>query len=101
MTDPSPIWRRRPGADGLVPATPAPAVDLGDNLWSSAGLSNSYMMRTSEGRIVVNWDGVDRAELDVADRIKTTSTEAVAELKTLGLTPVLLTGDARSGCLHA
>ena len=54
MTDAPPIWRRRPGAEGLVPATPVPAVDLGDNLWSSAGLSNSYMMRTSAGRIVVN-----------------------------------------------
>jgi alkyl sulfatase BDS1-like metallo-beta-lactamase superfamily hydrolase len=54
MTDLPPIWRRRPGADGLVPARPVPAVDLGDNLWSSAGLSNSYLMRTSEGRIVVN-----------------------------------------------
>src|SRR4051794_7752047 len=54
MTDAPPIWRRRPGAEGLVSATPVPAVDLGDNLWSSAGLSNSYMMRTSAGRIVVN-----------------------------------------------
>jgi Cu+-exporting ATPase len=46
-------------------------------------------------RIVVGWDGVERAELRVADRVKATSAEAVAELKALGLTPVLLTGDNR------
>ena len=48
-----------------------------------------------DGRILVSWDGVERAELRVADRIKPTSAEAVAELKTLGLSPVLLTGDNR------
>jgi Cu+-exporting ATPase len=49
-----------------------------------------------DGRIVVSWDGAERAELWVADRIKSTSAEAVADLKTLGLTPVLLTGDRRA-----
>ena len=39
------------------------------------------------------WDGWVRGLLIVADRIKSTSGEAVAELKRLGLTPVLLTGD--------
>jgi Cu+-exporting ATPase len=48
-----------------------------------------------DGRIVVSWDGSERAELRVADRIKTTSVEAVADLKALDLTPVLLTGDNR------
>jgi Cu+-exporting ATPase len=48
-----------------------------------------------DGRIVVSWDGVERAELRVADLIKPTSAEAVADLKVLGLTPVLLTGDNR------
>jgi glyoxylase-like metal-dependent hydrolase (beta-lactamase superfamily II) len=54
VTDVEPIWRQRPGADGLVPATDVPAIDLGGNLWMSQGLSNSYLMRTDEGRIVVN-----------------------------------------------
>jgi Cu+-exporting ATPase len=45
------------------------------------------------GRIVVSWDGVERGELNVADHVKPTSAEAVADLKSLGLTPVLLTGD--------
>jgi Cu+-exporting ATPase len=47
-----------------------------------------------DGRIVVSWDGVERADLAVADAVKPTSAEAVAELEQLGLTPVLLTGDA-------
>jgi Cu+-exporting ATPase len=48
-----------------------------------------------DGRILVSWDGVERAELRVADRVKVTSAEAVSELKALGLAPVLLTGDNR------
>ncbi|MBT2391588.1 copper-translocating P-type ATPase [Streptomyces sp. ISL-1] len=47
------------------------------------------------GRTVVfaAWEGRVRAALDVADTVKPTSALAVAELKQLGLTPVLLTGD--------
>jgi Cu+-exporting ATPase len=48
-----------------------------------------------DGMITVSWDGRPRATLAVRDTVKTTSTEAVAELKRLGLTPVLLTGDSR------
>ncbi|HEX2486733.1 MAG TPA: MBL fold metallo-hydrolase [Myxococcota bacterium] len=51
---PEPIYRRRPGADAMRPATDAPAIDLGDGLWMSEGLSNSYLLQTREGRIVVN-----------------------------------------------
>jgi Cu+-exporting ATPase len=43
--------------------------------------------------VAVAWDGAVRGLLTVADRIKQTSPEAVRELKQLGLTPVLLTGD--------
>jgi len=39
------------------------------------------------------WDGKVRAVLVVADTPKPTSVEAIAALKELGLTPVLLTGD--------
>ncbi len=50
----------------------------------------------SDGRIEVSWDGVPRATLEVRDTVKPTSAEAVRELKALGLSPVLLTGDARA-----
>jgi Cu+-exporting ATPase len=43
--------------------------------------------------VLVGWDGAARAVLEVADRPKPTSAEAVARLRELGLTPVLLTGD--------
>jgi P-type Cu+ transporter len=41
----------------------------------------------------VGWDGQLRGVLTVADTIKPTSAAAVARLRRLGLTPVLLTGD--------
>ncbi|MFC9065210.1 heavy metal translocating P-type ATPase [Streptomyces harbinensis] len=46
--------------------------------------------------IVVAWDGTARAVLEVADAVKDTSAEAVARLRDLGLTPILLTGDNRT-----
>jgi Cu+-exporting ATPase len=47
------------------------------------------------GRTVVwvAWDGAARGLLVVADAVKPTSAAAVADLRALGLTPVLLTGD--------
>jgi len=48
-----------------------------------------------DGAITVSWDGVSRATLHVRDTLKPTSAEAISELKHLGLTPVLLTGDSR------
>jgi Cu+-exporting ATPase len=49
----------------------------------------------AKGRTVVLavWDGEARGALVVADTVKPTSAAAVAELRELGLTPVLLTGD--------
>lgn len=41
----------------------------------------------------VAWDGVIRAVVVVADAIKGNSAEAIAQLRQLGLRPVLLTGD--------
>jgi len=43
--------------------------------------------------IVVAWDGRARGVLVIADAIKPTSADAIAEMRALGLTPVLLTGD--------
>jgi P-type Cu+ transporter len=49
----------------------------------------------TNGEITVLWDGLPRATLVVRDTIKPTSPEAIRELRELGLTPVLLTGDGK------
>ena len=43
--------------------------------------------------ILVGWDGQTRGLLVVADTVKPTSAEAITRLRSLGLSPVLLTGD--------
>ena len=52
----------------------------------------------AQGRtaVAVAWDGVARGVLAVADTVKPTSAAAVRQLRALGLTPVLLTGDNRA-----
>jgi Cu+-exporting ATPase len=45
--------------------------------------------------VVAAWDGQARAVFVVADQVKPTSAVAIADLKRLGLRPVLLTGDNR------
>ncbi|WP_022901070.1 heavy metal translocating P-type ATPase [Humibacter albus] len=50
--------------------------------------------------VTVGWDGAARGILVVADTVKPMSAEAVARLKGLGLTPVLLTGDNRAAAQH-
>lgn len=48
-----------------------------------------------EGRtaVAVGWDGRARGVIVVGDTVKPTSAQAVAALRDLGLTPILLTGD--------
>ncbi|WP_327072785.1 heavy metal translocating P-type ATPase [Kitasatospora purpeofusca] len=46
--------------------------------------------------VAVGWDGAARAVLEIADAVRPTSARAVAELRALGLRPVLLTGDNRT-----
>lgn len=43
--------------------------------------------------VLAGWDGQARAVLVVADTVKPTSAEAITQLRSLGLNPVLLTGD--------
>ncbi|MFD8080423.1 heavy metal translocating P-type ATPase [Kitasatospora sp. NPDC059722] len=62
------------------------------------GLAAAKRTAEAAGRtvIAVGWDGEARAVLEVADAVKPTSAAAIAELRRLGLTPVLLTGDNRA-----
>ncbi|MFC9284690.1 heavy metal translocating P-type ATPase [Streptomyces collinus] len=52
--------------------------------------------RAGRTAVPVGWDGRARGVLAVADAVKGTSAEAVRDLRALGLTPVLLTGDNRT-----
>ncbi|MBP0448772.1 copper-translocating P-type ATPase [Kitasatospora sp. RG8] len=66
--------------------------------WSQylpAPLAEAKRRAEAAGRtaIAVGWDGEARAVLEVADAVKPTSAEAIARLRGLGLTPMLLTGD--------
>ncbi|MGI5289044.1 heavy metal translocating P-type ATPase [Nonomuraea polychroma] len=66
--------------------------------WSqrlTADLERKLHEAQAAGRtaVAVGWDGKARAVLVVADVVKPTSKEAIAHLRALGLTPVLLTGD--------
>ena len=48
------IHRERPGAAELAAASDTPAVSLGNDIWMSPGVSNSYAVATDEGRVIVN-----------------------------------------------
>ena len=66
--------------------------------WSQsvpADLEHAKAAAEAQGRtaVVAGWDGKARGVLVVADAIKPTSAEAIRQLRALGLTPVLLTGD--------
>lgn len=66
--------------------------------WSQALSPELASMKASsegEGKTVVavGWDGQARGILVVADTVKASSAEAIAQFKAIGLTPILLTGD--------
>jgi len=69
--------------------------------WSQAlppELERALAAAQEAGRtaVAVGWDGQARGVLSVADTVKATSAQAVRQLRELGLTPVLLTGDSRA-----
>ncbi|MFE6039294.1 heavy metal translocating P-type ATPase [Streptomyces sp. NPDC056452] len=61
-------------------------------------LADAMADAASQGRtaVAVAWDGEARGVLEVADAVKESSAAAVAELRALGLRPILLTGDNRA-----
>jgi len=52
MTEP--LFRSRPGGFQILPASMLEARRIRDGIYVSEGLSNSYLIKTSEGRIIVN-----------------------------------------------
>jgi Cu+-exporting ATPase len=88
------------GVHGVVEGT---AVTAGRASWLAedraaplpADLAEALDTVESAGRtaVAVAWDGQTRGLVVVADTVKPTSADAIRELRALGLTPVLLTGD--------
>lgn len=66
--------------------------------WSqhlSPELAQAKEAAEAQGKTVVavGWDGQARGVLVVADTVKPTSAQAISQMREIGLTPVLLTGD--------
>jgi len=49
-----PLYRSRPGAFDIKPASQTAATRVADSIWLSEGLSNSYLVVTRDGRVVIN-----------------------------------------------
>ncbi|MFJ5885184.1 heavy metal translocating P-type ATPase [Kitasatospora cineracea] len=81
--------------DGHAVLAGRPAL-LGAPLPPALAAARSAAERAGRTTVAVGWDGAPRAVLEVADAVKPTSAEAIAELRALGLHPVLLTGDNRA-----
>ena len=84
------------GVRGRVEGREVAVGRLFDELPEELARARSEAESGGRTAVVVGWDGVARGVLAVADAVKETSAEAVRELRALGLTPVLLTGDNRA-----
>jgi alkyl sulfatase BDS1-like metallo-beta-lactamase superfamily hydrolase len=49
-----PLWRSRPDAFSMLPATTVRHEQVNDFIWLSEGNSNVYLVVTREGRVVIN-----------------------------------------------
>jgi glyoxylase-like metal-dependent hydrolase (beta-lactamase superfamily II) len=72
MPDFEPAYLTRPGAGAMLPAVPDEVEEVSPGIWCSPGLSNVFMIPTSQGRVIINagmgFEGpVHRANLDSVD----------------------------------
>ncbi|MFI6465593.1 heavy metal translocating P-type ATPase [Streptomyces sp. NPDC050528] len=84
------------GVRGRVEGREVAVGRLYDDLPEELARARSEAESGGRTAVVVGWDGTARGVVAVADAVKETSAEAVRELRALGLTPVLLTGDNRA-----
>lgn len=71
MTEP--LYRSRPGGFDILPASRPEALRVAESIYLSPGLSNSYLVVTPEGRVVINTGmgfeaAVHRRNYDAVDR---------------------------------
>ncbi len=81
--------------EGLVVVVGTPTRLVESGLTIDTRLAASVDAAHAEGSTVVavGWDDSVRAVFTVSDAVKTNSVAAIAALRSLGLTPILLTGD--------
>lgn len=77
----------------LVVGRPRLLDDWSVSLPDELGYAVESAQQRGATAVVVAWDGVARGVLVVSDTVKESSRSAVAQLKDLGLHPILLTGD--------
>ncbi|MFG3270483.1 heavy metal translocating P-type ATPase [Streptomyces luteogriseus] len=84
------------GVRGRVEGLDVAVGRLFDDVPAELARARDEAERAGRTAVLAGWEGTARAVLEVADAVKETSAEAVRELRALGLTPVLLTGDNRA-----
>ncbi|MER7402517.1 heavy metal translocating P-type ATPase [Streptomyces sp. NPDC000070] len=84
------------GVRGRVEGREVAVGRLFDDVPPELARARDEAERAGRTAVLAGWDGTARAVLAVADAVKETSADAVRELRALGLTPVLLTGDNRA-----
>lgn len=75
-------------------------ADWSQHLSPATSAAKAQAEAAGKTAVAVGWDGQARGVLVVADTVKPTSAEAIVQLKKIGLTPVLLTGDNEAVARH-
>lgn len=94
------------GVQGIVDATAVIVgresllADWSQHLSPATSAAKAQAEAAGKTAVAVGWDGQARGVLVVADTVKPTSAEAIVQLKKIGLTPVLLTGDNEAVARH-
>ncbi len=78
---------------GVIAGRERFVADWGLRLSDQLGAAKRDAEAAGRTAVLAGWDGELKAILVVADTVKATSKDAVDQLKSLGLRPVLLTGD--------
>jgi len=94
------VQARVDGHDVLI-GQPAFLAEWGIELPSELSAVTAELETTGATVVAVASDSTAHGVIAVADRIKPTSARAIAELKALGLEPVLLTGDNQRAAVSA
>ncbi|WP_051222642.1 heavy metal translocating P-type ATPase [Conexibacter woesei] len=81
------------GGHGVQVGRPALMADWGLRVPAQLDAQRAELEGAGQTAVLVAWDGEVRGVIGVADTIKPTSAAAIARLRGLGLTPILLTGD--------